>query len=78
MGQRRVRRMQRQVDMQRSRRKNGILKKKERERRAIRMRVILKQGKLPYVPSVMSWLSIQLDKKSTRITQAEVDTLVKA
>ena len=78
MGQRRVRRMQRQVDMQRSRRKNGILKKKERERRAIRMRVILKQGKLPYVPSVMSWLSIQLDKKSTRITQADVDTLVKA
>ena len=78
MGQRRVRRMQRQVDMQLSRRKNGALKKKERVRRALRMHIILKQGKLPYVPSVMSWLSIQLDKKSTRITQADVDTLVNA
>ncbi len=37
---------------------------------------ILKQGKLPYLPSVMSWLSVQLDKPSSRITQAEVDALM--
>jgi hypothetical protein len=77
MGQRRIRRMQRQVDMKISRRKNGFLKKKERSRRATRMLAIVKQFKLPYTPSVMSWLSEQLDKPSTRITQAEVDTLAK-
>ena len=63
MGLRRVRRMQRQVDMKTSRRKNGILKKKERARRDVRMVAILEQGKVPYIPSVMSWLSEGLDKK---------------
>ncbi len=77
MGMRRVRRMQRQLDMKTSRRKNGVLKKKERERRSTRMVTILKAGKVPYVPSVMSWLSEQLGKKSTRITQADVDGLLK-
>ena len=76
MGQRGVRRMQRQVDMKKSRRKNGFVKAKERIRRNARMATILKQGKLPYIPSVMSWLSERLDKKSTRITQAEVDALL--
>ena len=76
MGQRRVRRMQRQVDMKISRRKNGFLKAKERLRRQTRMITILQAGKLPYIPSVMSWISGQLDKPSTRITQADVDSLV--
>ncbi len=76
MGQRRIRRMQRQADMRTSRRKNGALKLKENARRNVRMVGILKQGKLPYLPSVMSWLSIQLDKPSSRITQAEVDALL--
>ena len=78
MGQRRIRRMQRQADMRTSRRKNGVLKKKENARRNARMLGILKQGKLPYLPSVMSWLSVQLDKPSSRITQAEVDSLVQS
>ncbi|MSQ95522.1 MAG: hypothetical protein EXR98_13315 [Gemmataceae bacterium] len=77
MGMRRVRRMQRQMDMKTSRRKNGVVKKKERARRDQRMATLLKTGKLPYIPSVMSWLSEQLDKKSTRITQADVDGLLK-
>ncbi len=76
MGQRRIRRMQRQADMRTSRRKNGALKLKENARRNVRMVGILKQGKLPYLPSVMSWLSVQLDKPSSRITQAEVDALL--
>ena len=67
--------MQRQADMKTSRRKNGVLKKKENARRNTRMVGILKQGKLPYLPSVMSWLSVRLDKPSSRITQAEVDAL---
>jgi hypothetical protein len=76
MGQRLIRRTQRQLDMKLSRRKNGALKLKERQRRQTRMIAILKSGKLPYTPPVMSWLSIQLDKPSKRITQAEVDALV--
>jgi hypothetical protein len=78
MGLRRIRRMQRQHDMKVSRRKNGALKVKERVRRNSRMLEILKRGKLPYVPSVMSWISTQLGKPSTRITQADVDGLLKS
>ena len=77
MGMRRIRRMQRQADMKTSRRKNGVLKKKERARRDARMLELLKQGKIPYIPSVMSWLSEHLGKKSARITQADVDGLLK-
>ena len=77
MGMRRVRRMQRQFDMKTSRRKNGVLKKREHARRNTRMHSLLKSGKLPYIPSVMSWLSTQLGKPSTRVTQADVDSLVK-
>lgn len=78
MGQRRIRRMQRQLDMKLSRRKNGALKVKERARRETRMKALLKEGKLPYTPPIMSWLSEQLDKPSTRITQADVDGLLKS
>jgi hypothetical protein len=77
MGLRRIRRMQRQVDMKLSRKKNGVLKVKERLRRTERMKTILKNNKLPYTPTVMSWLSEQLDKPSTRITQADIDSLLK-
>lgn len=76
MGMRRIRRMQRQLDMKTSRRKNGVVKKKEIARRQVRMTALLKAGKVPYIPSVMSWLSQQLGKKSTRITQADVDALL--
>jgi hypothetical protein len=78
MGLRRIRRLQRQHDMKESRRKNGALKKKEHVRRDARMRTLLKQGQVPYVPSVMSWLSRKLDKPSSRITQADVDGLLKS
>lgn len=77
MGMRGDRRRQRQFDMKTSRRKNGALKKKERVRRGTRILAIVKGGKLPYIPSVMSWLSTQLDKPASRITQADVDTLLK-
>ncbi|MBI3822628.1 MAG: hypothetical protein HY289_08110 [Planctomycetes bacterium] len=77
MGQRRIRRQQRQDDMAESRTRNGISKKSERARRDARMLGLLKKGTLPYVPSIMSWLSERLDKKSTRITQADVDGLLK-
>jgi hypothetical protein len=77
MGARRIRREQRQADMAQSRQVNGIRKVAERERRRLRMIGLIKQSKLPYTPSVMSWLSEQLDKPSRLITQGEVDNLVK-
>jgi hypothetical protein len=63
--------------MAKSREVNGVRKVAERERRHTRMIGLIKQGKLPYTPPVMSWLSAQLDKPSRLITQAEVDQLVK-
>ena len=76
MGARRIRREQRQVDMAESRHRNGIRKAKERERRSIRMKEMLKSGKLPYAPVVMSWLSEQVGKPSRLITKADVDGLL--
>jgi hypothetical protein len=76
MGARRIRREQRATDMAESRRVNGMRKMKERARRQTRMVELLKQGKLPYTPSIMSWLSQQLDKPSTRIVQADVDRVL--
>ena len=76
MGARRIRREQRRVDQNLSRRTNGMLKMYERERRRIRMTELLKKGKLPYTPSIMSWLSAELDKPSTRIVQADVDAIL--
>jgi hypothetical protein len=61
--------------MKESRHRNGILKAKERARRSTRMLATIKQGKLPYSPVVMSWLSSQLGKRSKLITQADVDRL---
>jgi hypothetical protein len=77
MGARRIRRQQIQVDQKKSRLVNGILKVKERNRRDARIKAIVKKGRLPYLPSVMSWLSAKLEKPASRITQAEVDALVK-
>jgi hypothetical protein len=76
MGARRIRREQRRADMAESRHRNGIRKADERERRKTRMLETLKQGKLPYTPVVMSWLSSQLGKRSKLITQADVDKIL--
>ncbi len=79
MGARRIRREQRQFDMALSRRTNGLVKQKERIRRRKRMLDLIKvSGQLPYTPAVMSWLSAELDKPSTRITQADVAKVVNA
>ena len=77
MGQRRIRREQRQTDQALSRRRNGIVKVKEHARRDARLLQAVKDGKLPYLPHVMSWLSVKLDKPSRLITQDDVNKLVK-
>jgi hypothetical protein len=77
MGARRIRREQRRQDMAESRRTNGMLKMKERIRRHNRMLEMIKKGKLPYTPPVMSWLSAELNKPARQIVQADVDQLLK-
>jgi hypothetical protein len=72
MGVRRIRRMQRQFDMAKSRRENGMVKVKERARRDQRMTEAVKKGSLPYIPAVMSWLSVKLEKPSSEITSDDV------
>lgn len=76
MGARRIRREQRRYDMAESRIVNGTKKKKERVRRDERMVELIKKSKLPYTPSIMSWICVQLDKPTKRITQEDVNALV--
>lgn len=76
MGARRIRRDQRQFDMALSRRVNGLVKMKERDRRDKRMVELVKTGKFPFTPSIRSWISQKLDIPSTRITEADVSKLV--
>lgn len=78
MGQRRIRRDQRQTDQAASRLRNGIVKVKEKARRDARMLETIKKGKPPYLPHVMSWLSVKLDKPSRLITADDVKQLTKA
>jgi hypothetical protein len=75
MGARRIRREQRREDMAESRHRNGILKAKERSRRDARMHAIVKAGKLPMPPHVMSWLSGKLDKPARLITASDLKRL---
>jgi hypothetical protein len=77
MGARRIRREQRAADMAESRHRNGILKTKERARRDNRMRDLIKKGKPPYTPPILSWLSIKLNKPSRLITPDDVNRLLK-
>lgn len=76
MGARRIRREQRRYDMAESRRTNGMLKMKERIRRHTRLLEFLKKGKLPYSPTVMSWLSVELNKPARLIVQDDVTRLL--
>jgi hypothetical protein len=76
MGARRIRREQRREDMKESRHRNGIRKAAERDRRDVRMTETVRKGKLPYTPPVMSWLSSKLGKRSSLITQDEINKLL--
>ena len=56
--------------------RNRVVKEAERTRRDKRMIAKIKEGNLPYAPAVMSWLSRNLDKKSSRITPEDIKSLV--
>jgi hypothetical protein len=64
--------------MAESRRVNSKYKDKERVRRDERMLGLLKQGSMPYTPTILSWLSAHLDKPAGRITQDDVKQVLKA
>ncbi|MBN1765137.1 MAG: hypothetical protein JW860_07760 [Sedimentisphaerales bacterium] len=76
MGRRRDRFNKRLVRATVTRRENSLKKNKERARRDEHLCQILKNGKLPYTPGILSWLSEKLDKKASRITQDDVNTLI--
>jgi hypothetical protein len=77
MGVRRKRKDRILAGQQQSRIENGHLKRAERERRDERLRTLVKNGKLPFTPPVMSWLSARLNKPGRLITQADVDKFLK-
>jgi hypothetical protein len=77
MGARRIRREQRRADMADSRQRNGILKVKERARREARLREAVQNGKPPYTPTVLSWLSSRLNKPGRLITSEDVQAFLK-
>lgn len=54
---------------------NGHLKRKERAARDARMAELIGKGTFPYTPSILSWVSAQLGKPSTQITEAEAKAL---
>ena len=78
MGLRRTRLDLRMSDQRVSRKVNGTRKTKERDRRDERVLGLVKAGKLPFTPVVLSWLSTALNKPGRLITQADVDKLLSA
>ncbi len=54
---------------------NSVRKAREQARRDARMLAIIRETQSPYPPHVTSWLSRKLEKRSSRITQAEVQSL---
>ncbi|HXD86141.1 MAG TPA: hypothetical protein VN641_06590 [Urbifossiella sp.] len=58
-----------------SRTVNGHLKRKERANRDKRMAGLIKAGKFPFTPAVQSWISLQLGKPFTQITEEQAKKL---
>lgn len=73
---RKVRLDSRRDNQKLTRRENGARKNAERARRDQRIIAKIKSSEAPYSPEVQSWLSVQLGKPATRITDADVKSLV--
>lgn len=56
---------------------NRVFKDRERIRRDARMMDLVRAGKPPFSPSIMSWLSRKLDKPASKITPDDVKALAK-
>ena len=58
-----------------SRAENGARKRKASASRETRMKGLLKAGTYPYTPAVMSWVCVQLGRKTTEITAEDCKKL---
>jgi hypothetical protein len=76
MGQRRDRLDKRVAAQTVTRQKNSRTKADERLRREKSMLEIIRKGQFPYTPGVMSWLSARLGKKASRITPADIKSVL--
>jgi hypothetical protein len=73
-----IRFAQRQADATETKLINRKFKDKERARRDARMTALLKTAKDPFPPAVLSWLSAKLNKKGSKITAADIKSLLAA
>ena len=76
MGQRRDRLDGRLINAKATRQVNSLQKAMERGRREEFMLDFIKNGKIPYTPGVMSWVSRKLGKKASRITESDIKGLL--
>ncbi len=72
MGQRRDRLDGRMENQKITRNENSLKKDKEAVRRREDIVKLINAGTFPYTPTVMSWLSMEMGKKSSQLTEAEV------
>lgn len=64
-------------DHAKSRTVNGHLKRKASVSRAKRMAKLIQSGKFPYTPAVQSWISVQLSRPFTQVTEEDARSLAK-
>lgn len=55
---------------------NGAKKRSERARRERLLIELVRSGKPPYTPTILSWLSHHLDKPANRITTDDISALL--
>lgn len=72
MGQRRDRLDGRMENQKITRNENSLKKDREAVRRREDIVKLINAGTFPYTPTVMSWLSMEMGKKSSQLTEAEV------
>ena len=76
MGQRRDRFDARFANQKATRRENSLKKDRACVRRANTMAKLINENTFPYTPAVMSWLSLEMGKKSSQLTEAEVKAFI--
>ncbi|MBN1436224.1 MAG: hypothetical protein JW936_04050 [Sedimentisphaerales bacterium] len=76
MGRRRDRLNKRLANATQTRQENSLRKERQHARTDAVMLDLLKKGDLPYTPGTMSWLSVKLGKKASRITTEDVKSLL--
>lgn len=77
MGQRRDRLDKRLARAKATRQRNSLSKAKENNRRDELNLSLLKSGQFPYTPNLMNWASVKLGKKTSRLTESDVASLLK-